>query len=188
MTRNDPRKMTVGQLDKWIEYGSDSDSDTPQTTFHTTQVHELLKEEPKAIKTEIFYKKGNTKEERKKTEEVARLLTQQILSGEAKIIKEKVQTEDKEDKEDKENVTFKSLLKKPRLKSPTNRAPVGIRKAGTNIITDPEAVKIIKENHDKKEQKRKKLEEKKEIEKKAVKKAQTERRLRLRPRKDNPKL
>ena len=160
--------MTVSELDRWIEFGNESE------TFNTTQVGRK-REEPRTITTQIFYKKGKSEEERKKTLEIAREVSKQILSGKATIV-------------DKENVTFQSLLKKPTIKSLTNREPVGIRKARTNIMTDPEAVKIIKENHQKKELKRKKMEEKKEIEKKAVKKEQKERRSRLRPRKDNPKL
>ena len=90
---------------------------------------------------------------------------------------------------EQERVTFKELLEKPKkLKDPKVVCLIGIKRAETNVMTAPEAVAIIKENHKKKEDRKKKIDKKKEIEKKAVKTAQVERRLRLRPRKTNPKL
>lgn len=77
----------------------------------------------------------------------------------------------------------------PQKRSPVvRRKPVGIKKAGTNVMTSKEALKVIRENHNKKTAKRKKEAEKKEIEKKAVLRARKEQKSLKKPRKDNPKL
>lgn len=138
--------------------------DTNATETITTQ---------QGIKCKVFYKKGITKEEREKKKEEVKSLTFEPSTP----CKQRIPT------------TFKALLPSPKTSSPkSNRAPVGIRKAGTNVMTSDAALKVIKENDKKKRERRRKDAEKKEIEKKAVLRARKEKRLKQKPRKDNPKL
>ena len=127
-------------------------------------------------------------------------LLKDIKAGRGKIVINK-KNEDKkiEDKkneerkkeENKENdraTTIKDLIPSPPRDPVILRSRTGIHKLETKVMTDPEAMKVITENHKKKEEKKKKAGEKEKVVQKAL---QMNRTMKLRQRKgikSNPKL
>lgn len=200
--------MNMQELNQWIEYGDSdgSDSDSEKENEERQKYGDVEKRKitkageiftgrglGRGIQTKIFYKKGASQQDKENTMQMARKISRCLFEGKVQIDKEeKVMKIDKKDFEAAgagKVITFKKLLPRPKKATEAPKARfVGIKKAETNIMTAPKAVAIIQENHNKKQEKRKKQEAKKEIEKKAVRVATTQRRLRSRPIKANPKL
>ena len=81
-------------------------------------------------------------------------------------------------------LTLKELIPLPEKEMIPTKKKVGIKKSNTPLMTAPESLKVIKENHVKKTEKRKKKAEKERVAKAAIKNMQ----LRKRPYKDHPRL
>ena len=148
--------MSVQDLDTWIEYGNKSDEEksTDESSSEDEQKTEQKTEKKPVtlnimklreltnvgmgwgIKTQIFYKKGATKDHRLNTLNVVRNLSKQLFE-EGKIgdtivkkgqeFKMRENMKEGEEKENATNITFKTILKKPRLQSPNNKPAVGTK-------------------------------------------------------------
>lgn len=163
--------MTADEVDCWI------DGENRETIYKA------------GIKADIFYSKTATTKKKEETKQKTRDLIQAIKEGRAKIVKasEVEKTAEKENVEPTEQ-TIRELIPSPPREPIILRTRKGIQKVETKVMTDPEAMNIIRENHEKKVLKRKQQAKNEQVAKKAI----TEnRRMTLRQKKGlkkNPKL
>lgn len=117
---------------------------------------------------------------------MTRELVKNINEGRGRLVMEK-KTE-KENAPPQQTPSIKDLIPSPPRETINFRPKTGIQKLGTKVMTDPEAMEVIKENHMKKQEKKKKDGEKEKVVQKAL---QANRTMKLRQRKgikSNPKL
>ena len=140
---------------------------------------------PKGMQTHVFYKKGSTKEEKEEVIAMAR----NIATSKGCVVKTYGNNLEFSpfmyDSPSTSPMMVKKLIPKPSPYSP-KKIIRGIAKVATNVMTDDEALKVIKTNHHKKEEKKRKEAEKRRIVKETEKKMQQTRK--RKPIKSNPKL
>ena len=107
--------------------------------------------------------------------EKVREIISAIKKGDAKIVNTE-EIRKKKVKIEKENVqpkmsqeeALKELIPSPPREPIILRMRKGIQKVQTKVMTDPEAMEIIRENHKKKEEKKKQAAHKEKVAKKAI--------------------
>ena len=140
----------------------------------------------------MFYKTGATETEKKEVIDMAEKVCSALYSGEVRIGpihgaemrlgRPRVKKE--KGKENAKPVTVADLIPLPVKPKSPQRKKVGIKKSNTPVMTSPESMKIIKENHVRKTAERKRKAEKESVAKAAVRRMS----LRKKPIKSNPRL